>query len=403
MERPKLRKLDRTVLRRGDEALIVLRDPLGISEPAAFPHEAAQVLDMLDGQRTAAQIRQSLFLRGRMNLSLEDVLGLVDELGTAGFLDDDHFRDMWSAARTEFMANELRMPRFAGVLYPGDGEALAAALPEPGAGFLPNSQVIGVLLPSQPIEARGHVAALVAQTLRGLPVPEQIDLVVLLGTDHHPGRLPFAITAKSYSTPLGPLTSDASLVEAIERRLPWIRREEMRHRETISLELAAVTLHGAYGDACPPILPVLCGQTALGSGEDETATDAFLATMEHVLEGRRVLWWISAELSHAGPAFDRPLLTPADVQSLRERDLGCIDSLCAGRPEQLVQRCMENGDLFGPPSGAATLSTLARLLPVGYRAELVEYLTVHPPGHDEGWVGLVGMRFHTPLQLDAED
>lgn len=398
MERPKLRKLDRTVLRRGDEILIVLRDPLGISEPAAFPNEAAQVLDMLDGQRTTAQIRQSLFLRGRMTLSLADVLGLVDELGTAGFLDDDHFRAMWDAAREEFMANEIRVPRFAGVLYPGDRATLTTALP---AGFVANRQVIGVLLPHQPIEG-GRVATLLARTLRELPSPEQVDLVVLLGTDHHPGRLPFAITAKSYGTPLGAVLTDSTMVAAIERRLPWIRREEMRHREALSLELAAVTLRCVYGEACPPILPVLCGQTALGSGEDETATDAFLATMEHVLEGKRVLWWIAAELSHAGPAFGRPRLSPEDVQALRERDLGCLDSLCAGRPEQFVQRCTEDDTQFGHPSGAATLSTLARLLPVGYQAELIEYLTVRPPGPDEGWIGLVGMRFHGP-QLDQDE
>ena len=405
MERPKLRKLDRTVLRRGDEVLVVLRDPMGISEPAAFPQEAAQVLDMLDGQRTTAQVRQSLFLRGRMNLSLEVVLGLVEELGEAGFLDDDRFRGMWEAARADFMANEIRAPRFAGVLYPADPAALqamlGAALPTPTARVSRSSEVVGVLLPYQPIE--GRVATLLDTCLRGLPPAEQVDLVVLLGTDHHPGRLPFAITDKSYGTPLGPVPSDAALVDELERRLPWIRREELRHREAISLELAAVTLRHVYGDACPPVLPVLCGQTALRAGEDETATDAFLATMEHVLEGRRVLWWIAAELSHAGPAFGRPLLAAEGVRALAERDLGCLDSLCAGRPEQFVQRCLENDEQLGHPSGAATLSTLARLLPVGYRAELVEYLTVRPPGPDEGWVGLVGMRFHAPLADDVDD
>lgn len=403
MDRPKLRKLDRTVLRRGDEVLVVLRDPLGISEPAAFPQEAAQVLDMLDGQRTTAQVRQSLFLRGRMNLSLEDVQGLVAELGDAGFLDDDRFRGMWDAAREEFMTGEVRAPRFADTLYPADAATLRAALPAAPARITPGSAVIGVLLPYQPIDGQGRVAALLDETLRGLPAVDQFDLVVLLGTDHHPGRLPFAITGKAYGTPLGPLRSDAALVDALERRLSWIRREELRHREAISLELAAVTLRLVYGEACPPVLPVLCGQTALRSGEDEAATDAFLATMEHVLEGRRVLWWVAAELSHAGPAFGRPLLAPEGVRALTERDLGCLDSLCAGRPEQFVQRCLENDEQLGHPSGAAALSTLARLLPVGYRSELVQYLTVRPPGPDEGWVGLVGMRFHAPSLPDDDE
>jgi AmmeMemoRadiSam system protein B len=405
MDRPRLRKVDRTVLRRGDELLIVLRDPLGIAEPAAFPQEAGQVLDMLDGQHTPAQIRQSLLLRERVDLSLADIRALLAELGESGFLDDDHFRGLWDAARRSFMASEIRPPRCAGLLYAEDPDELRAAmqtvLPGPAGRLRRGSDVIGVLCPYQPLE--GRTAALVEATLRGLPPANEIDLIVLLGTDHHPGLLPFAITDKRYATPLGALPVDAPLVAALERRLPWIRREELRHREGMSLELGALALGHIYGEACPAVLPVLCGQTALLTGDDEAKTDAFLATMEHVLEGRRVLWWISAELSHAGPAFGRPPLAPEDLRALAARDLACLDSLAAGRPEQLVARCIENDELLGRPSGAAALSTLARLLPVGYRAELAEYLTLRSSGPDEGWIGLVGMRFCRPALDDEYD
>jgi AmmeMemoRadiSam system protein B len=405
MDRPRLRKVDRTLLRRGDELLVVLRDPLGLAEPAAFPQEAAQVLDMLDGQRNAAQIRQSLLLRERIDLSLEDIRALLAELGEAGYLDDDRFRGMWDAARRRFMASEIRPPRFAGVLYPEEPDELRAAmmsaLPEPAGRLRRGSDVIGVLCPYQPLE--GRAGALVEATLRGLPPAAEIDLIVLLGTDHHPGLLPFAITDKRYATPLAALPADPALVAALERRLPWIKREELRHREGMSLELGALALGHIYGDACPPVLPVLCGQTALLTGDDEAKTDAFLATMEHVLEGKRVLWWISAELSHAGPAFGRPPLAAEGLRALAERDLACLDSLAAGRPEQLVARCMENDEALGRPSGAAALSTVARLLPVGYRAELAEYLTLRSPGPDEGWVGLVGMRFCRPALLADDD
>ncbi len=405
MDRPRLRKVDRTVLRRGDELLIVLRDPLGIAETAAFPQEAGQVLDMLDGQHTAAQIRQSLLLRERVDLSLADIRALLAELADTGFLEDDRFRGLWDAARRTFMGSAIRPPRGAGVLYAEDPDelraAMHAALPGPAERLRRGSDVIGVLCPYQPIE--GRAAALVEATLRGLPPADEIDLIVLLGTDHHPGLLPFAITDKRYSTPLGVLPADGTLVAALERRLPWIRREELRHREGMSLELGALALAHIYGEACPAVLPVLCGQTALLTGDDEARTDAFLATMEHVLEGRRVLWWISAELSHAGPAYGRPPLAPEDLRALAARDLACLDSLAAARPEQLVARCMENDELLGRPSGAAALSTLARLLPVGYRAELAEYLTLRSPGPDEGWVGLVGMRFCRPALDDEYD
>jgi hypothetical protein len=41
---------------------------------------------------------------------------------------------------------------------------------------------------------------------------------------------------------------------------------------------------------------------------------------------------VSAELSHAGPAYGRPALDAEGVALLAERDLACIDSLRVGRP-----------------------------------------------------------------------
>lgn len=400
-DRPRLRKVDRAVLRRGDEVLVVLRDPLGIAEPAALPEEANLVLDMLDGQRTAAQVRQSLLLRGLLSVSQEEIMALIAELSDAGYLDDDRFRERWAAAHREFMAHPVRAPRHAGVLYPADPTALqrelSAALPDPAARVHAGSEVIGVLLPHQPLV--GRVAALADATLVGLPEPGAVDVVVLLGTDHHPGRLPFALTDKHYGTPLGPVRSDSTLVRAIEQRVPWVRREEIRHREATSLELAALGLRHLYGDACPPVLAIVCGPAAL---DDDATIDSFLATMEHVLEDRRVLWWVSAELSHAGPAYGRPPLDADGVSALASRDLACIDSLRVGRPEQLTRRCQDNDELLGRPSGAAALATLARLLPVGYRAELVDYATCQPVGADPGWLGLAGMRFAAPNDDDDE-
>ena len=402
IDRPKLRKIDRAVLRRGDESLVVLRDPLGISEPAALPEEATAVLDMLDGQRTAAQVRQSLMLRGVLSVTLEEVMALVDELSSAGFLDDDRFRAMWEAAHRDFMGHAVRSPRYADVLYAAQPATLRAelaeALPDPGGRVVRGSDVIGVLLPHQPLG--GRVTELTDATLRGLPDPRDLDLVVILGTDHHPGRLPYALTDKHYGTPIGPVRSDSDLVRALEQRLPWIRREEIRHREAVSLELAALTLRYIYGDACPLALPIACGPAAL---RDDPDLDAFLATMEHVLEDRRVLWWVSAELSHAGPAYGRPALNADGKQLLAERDLACIDSLRAARPEQLTRRCQDNDELLGRPSGAAALATVARLLPVGYRVDFADYATCTSAGADPGWLGLAGMRFTGPPDDDDDD
>ena len=115
----------------------------------------------------------------------------------------------------------------------------------------------------------------------------------------------FVITDKRYATPRGELASDPALVRALDRRLPWIRREEIRHREALSLELAAAVLQHLYDGACPPVLPVLCGPGAIEL-DDGGPVESFLATMEHVLEDRRVLWLVTAELGHEEALANAP-------------------------------------------------------------------------------------------------
>ena len=414
-DKPRLRKVERLSLQRGDEALLVLRDPTGLSEQVAFSKEAAPVLDALDGQRTLAQIRQSLAMRGVMDIALEELEELVRDLGDAGYLDDAGFRARWEAIHRQFIADPIRHPRWAGLLYPADPAALDASLatlvPDPAARLSDSSDVLGVLLPHQPLPGFGPAPAadaaaraacdLFDEVLRGLPRADAIDLVVILGTDYHPGLQPFVITDKRYATARGELPSDAARVRALERRLPWVRREEIRHREALSLELAAAVLQHMYGKTCPPVLPVLCGPDALELTRDGSV-EAFVATMEYVLEDRRVLWWVTAELGHEGPAFGRAPLTARSAATLVARDRACLAALADGRPEQL-ERCCKDVPGLDPPSGAAALVTAARLFPVGYGADLVTYAAGRPAGPDDGWIGLGGLRFTRPPAGDDDD
>lgn len=413
-DKPRLRKVERLQLRRGDDVLLVLRDPTGLSEQVAFPIAAAPVLDALDGQRTAAQIRQSLAMRGLLDLELETIEALVRDLGEAGYLDDDAFRARWEAVHREFLADPVRRPRWAGLLYPDDpatlADAFARVLGDPAARLSPASESLGVLLPHQPPpgeadppKASARVAAtLMDAVLRGLPRAGDVDLVVVLGTDYHPGLQPFTITDKRYATPLGEVPSDPALVRALDRRLPWIRREELRHREALSCELVAAALKYLYGEACPKVLPVLCGPAALDLAPDGPV-EAFIATMEHVLEDRRVLWWVSAELSHDGPAYGRPPLQAERVAALAERDQLCLAALAEGRPEALARRVTGGDEALGRPSGAAAMVTAARLFPIGYAADHVAYAAGRPPGQDDGWIGLAGLRFARPGLADDDD
>ncbi|MCA9687593.1 MAG: hypothetical protein KC457_35865, partial [Myxococcales bacterium] len=111
--------------KREGERLLVLRDPLELCDPFAIDADFTPVIDALDGQRTPAQIRQSLLMRGQLDIDLEELQDFIAELGEAGFLDDDSFRARWTAAHDAFSDLELRPARRAGLLYPDDPEDLA--------------------------------------------------------------------------------------------------------------------------------------------------------------------------------------------------------------------------------------------------------------------------------------
>jgi len=391
MDRPKLRKLEKHRLDREGETLIVLRDPQGVSEPVALPEAAAPLLELLDGERSAAQIRQTLLFRG-VTIDREEVEGLLLDLSDAGLLDDDNFRERWSEMHEGFTASARRPARFAGLLYPEAPaelkDLLATLLGPPERRRRAGSDLAGLIIPHQPFE---RCAELLSETLRDLPEAADIDCVVILGTDHHPGLTPYTTTDKTFETPLGPVFADTQRVRALGRSLDWIRREEIRHREAMSVELASVLLRYLYGDATPPILPILCGHSALLVGDASAAADDFQALCGALSENPRVLWVAVAEFGHCGAAYGRPPIQEDTVELLAERDGGILEALIRGQIHDLQRRCLADEPTLGPPSGAAVLTTLSRLLPVGYHGRIAAYEVFRAPGAEVGLIGLGGV------------
>lgn len=389
---PKLRNVDRISSGGSSPQQVVVRDPLGVADSFALDATFGRVLDLLDGTRSVAQVRQSMLMRGGQDIDLHDLTQFVAGLSDAGWLEDDAFRTRWQATHHDFIAAQIRTARFAGLLYPSSQTELRAALEATlgpaGPRTISNSKLCGVLVPHGPLELVGPTVDL---ALQGLPRAQDIDLVVVIGTDHAVGLTPYAVTAKTFETPLGQVAGAPALVAALERRVPWILREQIRHRDAVSIELATVLLQYLYGDKCPPMLALLCGQGVFAAGA-ETPPELALASVEALTEDRRVLWWGSAELSHGGPAYGRPALSDADRNALHNRDRACLDSLARGRREQLRSRCTEAGPQ-GVPSGGAVMTTLASLLPSGTRMRLASYTTKTIPGKDDGIIGLAGVRF----------
>jgi hypothetical protein len=382
--------VDRIRQRRDDEDVLVLRDPLGVAEPVAVAAKYAPVLDLLDGTRTPAQVRQSLIMGGGVDVHADDLQAFVHDLAAGGWLDDAGFRERWEGLHAAFIAANPRPARFAGVLYPDDPATLRTRLADHFADVertRAGSDVRGVLVPHGPPELVGSV---MDRTLTDLPPANELELVVILGTDHGPGLTPYVATRKAFATPLGVVANATETFDALRRRVPWIDREEIRHRDAVSIELAVVYLQHVYGDGCPPILPVLCGQTVLRGRTDGHAA-RFVAALEALTEDRPVLYWGSAELHHAGEAYGRPAVDAAVAADLAARDEACLADLAAVRVDALASRCREPHPQ-GRMSGGAVMTTLASVVGDKQRAEVTAHETKTIPG-SASTVGLAGVRF----------
>ncbi len=391
MERPKLRNVERIPLSRAGEALLVLRDPMGLAEPFAIDAEFAPVLDALDGRRTLTQVRQSLAMTGGLVLDAADFEAFVAQLGEAGLLDDDRFRERWAAAHEAFLAAPSRAPILADVLYAADPIALRQELAVLGAAesLAHGDPARAIVLPHAPIDL---AAPELRAALGALPPAASLDAVILLGADHHPGLLPYALCDRPYATPLGTTAIAGDVVDALRRRLPWIDREAIRHRASHSLEWAVLALQHAWGDAMPKVVPLLAGATVVG--KDDRLHDAvgeLVATLEALMEDAAVLIVGAAELTHAGPAYGRPALDDAARAELAGRDIEVLAALCRGRTRELLARADDRLGQ-GRPSGLPVLATLCELC-TEVRGEVLAQRLAPLPAPASGVVGLAAVRF----------
>jgi AmmeMemoRadiSam system protein B len=382
-------------MRREEGDFVVLHDPLGVSEPVAVDADFGPVLDLLTGQRTLAQIRQSLMMRGdSLEVAIEDLEAFVSDLSESGLLDDAPFRARWATAHKAFLASPTLPANAAGILYPKDPSEFERLVAGDGAATAKDSALRAVWLPCEPIELTGPF---LRDLLRDFPGPAEVDVIVLLAADGQQGMLPYAITDKSHVTPFGPTRGDAALVAHLEGELPWVRREEIRHRRNDGLELAASLVKCIYGDACPPTLPVCCGPSSLDLKNNES--EEFFDTLELALMRKRALFVACASLSHCGPAYGE---TDYDGELQRDDDSLCLDAFLRMAPSTFLRRVMQSPTRRA--RGAAPAYALSRLLDPDDHAELAFYQVFEPPsrGPEEpeadasvtraGGIGCAGVR-----------
>jgi AmmeMemoRadiSam system protein B len=210
-----------------------------------------------------------------------------------------------------------------------------------GAAFeRPTGDLVGMVCPHIDYNRGGLSYARLWEA--AAPDLEDIDLVVILGTDHSGGPGMITPTRQNYRTPYGVLTTDKKIVDGLARALgPNAYEEELDHVKEHSIELSSVWLHHYLKGRKVPVVPILCGSFhEFVMGETDAAGDekieAALSYLRRATEGRRTLVIAAGDLAHVGPAFeDSKVFDSAAKEGLSGEDAASIEAINEGDAEKL--------------------------------------------------------------------
>jgi MEMO1 family protein len=388
--RPRVRAVEVLPAALDGQQLYCLRDHLSAGGPALLvSREGLLLLSLMDGERDHARLATAFMLHTGQSIAPAQVTELVDRLDQSHLLLGPGFDRYLAELRAAFRAAPRRAATHAGGAYPGDPDALAAALdahfqapdgPDGPPQAPTGRELVGLIAPHVDLHRGGPTYAWAYRAVAEARPPE---LFILLGTCHAPMDTPFAATTKDYETPLGPLPTDVGFVEDLAARYSGnLLADEFAHRAEHALEFQVVYLRylqqrGYLGPA--QVVPILCGSphvyTSPGTSPLQTPLVAeFLLLLAERLaaDGRRACIVAGADLAHVGPQFgDREPNSAAFLADVDRADRAMLEIAATVDPEGFFANVMDDGDRRRI-CGVAPMYSLLRLLPP-VRGEVLRY------------------------------
>ena len=355
---PKLRLVEPRWVDHQNQRYLYLHDPMGLSQnPILVPQQLAPVLALCDGERDIAGIRSAVLLRTGMPLTPEHITELVQELDKAYLIENGQYQVELASRLTKYREARYRPASHAGGVYPPGANDLTKAFHEYSKTVskdlepLPESaNIIGMLCPHIDY-ARGH--ATYAQLFhRAAPAIQDVELAIILGTDHYGGLGSITPTRQSYRTPHGVLETDTEIVDGLANVLgeDVAFDEEIHHTSEHSIELASVWFHHFIGGRDCKMVPILLGSFhhfVVGESDpkDDEQLSSAIQYLKDATAGRKTLVIAAGDLAHVGPAFgDSEALDDDAKRLLASRDEKSIDDILAGDADGFFQRSKEEGD-----------------------------------------------------------
>ena len=312
-ELPKLRsRLEAIPIRRGRELYIALRDLEGLNpETLLLSPQAYFLVTLLDGSSSPVDIQAAYMRKFGDILFREDLDGLLQQLNTHFFLDNENSRVRMEQLITEFHHQPTRPAYHAGLSYEKNPEELRVQLksyfaPENGGPGDPNPTeakrtIAGVMAPHIDLRSGGPCFA---YAYKALVEASAFHTCVVLGTGHEPLPHYFALSRKDFETPLGSVTVDHEFVEELSSRCRLdLLADEFAHRREHTIEFQALFLRLLLPEV--RIVPLLC---SFGVEEIEQRTN----DVQHMVQALKetldyypqpVCLLSSVDLAHIGPRY----------------------------------------------------------------------------------------------------
>lgn len=345
---PKLRYLEAQPFQEDGKNLVVLKDPMGISEEVlAAPPELCFVLSLLDGHRSMEQIVEEVEKQAGQDFTSAHLQAVLDRLDQVYFLDNDRFRSRHRRVIDDFRKLPLRRPAHAGISYPGQSADLIRRISSfythPNGAGLPGDRterrIKGLIAPHIDLRLGGPCYTHAYRPLAESRIP---DLFVILGTAHMGVPELFSVSEKDFETPLGTVQCDREFAARLRGILGDGFREDLSHRHEHTIEFQTIFLQHLLRGREFKILPVLVGFSYLHLREPGLAEegrrlfDDFIHAMKEAesLSGKRVCYLSSIDLAHIGPLYgDDFKMDEERITDIKTRDARMLDLVKAGDAE----------------------------------------------------------------------
>ncbi|MDF0666747.1 MAG: AmmeMemoRadiSam system protein B [Nitrospira sp.] len=369
---PVLRNLQFSPIKQGDDQLIVLWDPRGLSkEKLVLPLNLFFIVQHFDGEHSLQEIGALYLKRFGEFLMPSKVEQLVADLEQKLFLEGPRTESARQQACIVYRQQPVRQAAFAGRGYEADGANLRKQIDgfftsSDGPDFKPSEHqgklIKGLVVPTYDLKQAGPVYA---WAYKELQEAQQPDVYVLIGTAHAGLENLFAVTDKNFETALGVVPVNQPIVTRLKAVAPECFEEDIAHQSEHAIEFQLPFLQTIIGKPFS-MIPILSSFSALSLNDPtvRNSVNRFLTALRDTIavSGKTVCVIAAGELAHLGLRYgDSAPPTDFSFHRSMQHDLEMLKQVEELKPEGFADYIRKEGDLRRI-SGFSPIYSLLRLV-----------------------------------------